>query len=341
MPEWMGVDWVPLHRIPTPRRLQTLAVLQWSLLFILGPVICYLLFLYILLFTQFTYVPLFYLAWILYDRNTSSTGGRRINWVRKLKIWEYYRDYFPITLIKTEDLDPNKNYIFGYHPHGILACGGFGNFATEATGFSKMFPGITPHLLTLKANFYHPLIRAYILYCGVCDVSKESINWILTKKGTGNAAVIVIGGADEALLAHQNSYDLTLKNRKGFVKMALRTGSSLVPVYSFGENDVFYQADNPKGSKLRQFQEMFKRLFGFSPPLFHGRGVFNYSFGFLPFRTPINTIVGKPIHTEKIAQPTSEDVDNYHKLYIEALSSLFDDNKTKYGVNEKTKLNFV
>ena len=55
-------------------------------------------------------------------------------------------------------------------------------------------------------------------------MSKESIEWITTKQGKGNAAIIVVGGAEEALEAHPNNYRLTLKNRKGFIRMALKTG---------------------------------------------------------------------------------------------------------------------
>jgi hypothetical protein len=55
-------------------------------------------------------------------------------------------------------------------------------------------------------------------------VSKESLEWILTNQGKGNAAVIVVGGAEEALQAHPGNYDITLKKRKGFVKMAIKTG---------------------------------------------------------------------------------------------------------------------
>jgi 2-acylglycerol O-acyltransferase 2 len=35
------------------------------------------------------------------------------------------------------DLDPKKNYLFAYHPHGILSIGAFLSFATEALGKSE------------------------------------------------------------------------------------------------------------------------------------------------------------------------------------------------------------
>ena len=60
----------------------------------------------------------------------------------------------------------NKNYILGYHPHGILSCGAFCNFATEATNWSGLFPGVRMHMLTLKMNFRLPVMRGYALWIG-------------------------------------------------------------------------------------------------------------------------------------------------------------------------------
>jgi len=40
----------------------------------------------------------------------------RNNW-----LFRHYRDYFPVQLIKTADLPPNKNYILASFPHGVLA----------------------------------------------------------------------------------------------------------------------------------------------------------------------------------------------------------------------------
>ena len=59
---------------------------------------------------------------------------------------------------------------------------------------------------------------------GLCDVSRESFEQILCKQGRGNIAIVAVGGAAESLDAHPGFYKLTLKNRKGFVKMAIRTG---------------------------------------------------------------------------------------------------------------------
>lgn len=42
--------------------------------------------------------------------------------------------YFPISLVKTQDLPPDRKYVFGYHPHGIIGMGAIANFGTEGTG---------------------------------------------------------------------------------------------------------------------------------------------------------------------------------------------------------------
>lgn len=56
-------------------------------------------------------------------------------------MWLHMADYFNAQLIKTADLDPHGKYVFACYPHGISALSGWINFATEATGFSKLFPG--------------------------------------------------------------------------------------------------------------------------------------------------------------------------------------------------------
>lgn len=75
-----------------------------------------------------------------------------------------------------------------------------------------------------EALFKPPLFRDYIMSSGMCNVTRESCEYILTKKGPGNSVVIVVGGAEEAFDAHPDTYTIILKPRKGFIKLALRTG---------------------------------------------------------------------------------------------------------------------
>ena len=95
----------------------------------------------------------------------------------------------------------------------------------------------------------------------------------------------MVGGATESLnVGGKDKVKLYLVRRKGFVKLALQHGRDLVPVFGFGENEIYDQVDNPKGSRIRRFQERMKDLTSFTLPLFHGRGIFQYDYGLVPFR---------------------------------------------------------
>lgn len=75
-----------------------------------------------------------------------------------------------------------------------------------------------------------------------------------------------------------------------FSESSLFYRAHLVPVFSFGENELFKQVANPKGSWLRTVQEKLQKIMGFALPLFHARGIFQYSFGLIPYRQPIHTV---------------------------------------------------
>ncbi|XP_047577290.1 2-acylglycerol O-acyltransferase 1 isoform X2 [Lutra lutra] len=284
----MKVEFAPLN-IPLARRLQTAAVLQWVLSFLLLAQVCIAVIVILIVYNYwFLYVP--YMTWLYFDWSTPEQGGRRSNWVRSWTVWRYFKDYFPIHLIKTWDLDPSRNYIFGFHPHGVLVAGAFGNFCTNYSDFEELFPGFTAYLHVLPFWFRCPLFRDYLMTSGSVSVSKKSVSHVLSKEGGGNISVIVLGGAEESLDAHPGKFTLFIRQRKGFVKIALTHGASLVPVFSFGENELFKQVNNPEGSWLRTVQEKLQKIMGFALPLFHARGIFQYNFGLMPYRKPIHTV---------------------------------------------------
>ncbi|KAI1281854.1 2-acylglycerol O-acyltransferase 2 [Halotydeus destructor] len=283
----LGIEFAPLS-LPVERRLQTAAILAFLAQFwVLGPLVTVALL--SLLFTPFFFIPCLYAAWYFYDRNSMDQGGRKWTPARHWKLWDYFRDYFPIKLVKTSDLDPGHNYMMVCHPHGILASGVLVNFGSEANKVSQLFPGIRSRILTLRELFILPGNREIHLLTGACSVNEASIEWLLTREGKGNALVIVPGGSVEVLDAVPGKLELTLKRRKGFCRLALKHGAHLVPVLSFGENDVYNQIKPEAGSLLRKIQEKFTKTFRFSPPLIYGRGIFQYTIGLLPYRKPITT----------------------------------------------------
>lgn len=243
-------------------------------------------------------------------------------------------------MLKTCDLPPDKPYVFGYHPHGIIGMGAICTFATESTGFSKQFPGIIPHLLTLESNFRIPFYRDIMLAMGICSVSKKSCSNIL-KRGAGQAITIVVGGAAESLSARPGTADLTLRKRLGFIKVAIQHGADLVPVFSFGENDIYNQMPNEKGTAVYKLQKNFQNFFGFTLPLFHGRGMLNYNLGLMPYRRRIVVVVGRPIHVEKCEKPTLEEITHIQTQYIEELMRIWHTYKDEFARMRKRELTII
>ncbi|CAD6193730.1 unnamed protein product [Caenorhabditis auriculariae] len=336
MPSMMGIEFAPLN-IPLERRLQTVGALHFFFFSLLTPAVSLILPFY-LLTTIVWPLMVAYLIWMYYDWNSPQNGAYRSEWWLRQRIHKWYADYFPVKLHTTADFDPEQNYLIGYHPHGIISMAAFINFATNGTGILEKFPSIRFHLCTLVGQFWTPFRREWGLLHGMIDCSRKSILNIINTEKKGAACVLVVGGAEEALDAHPGHHILTLNRRKGFIRLALVSGAQLVPCYSFGENDIYHQADNPKGSNIRKIQTYMKKVLGFSPPAFHGRGVFNYNVGMLPFRKPINTVLGAPIRVEKCENPTMEQIDELHATYVTRLRELFDEYKGKFGVSASTQL---
>jgi len=67
----------------------------------------------------------------------------------------------------------------------------------------------------------------------------------------------------------------------------MKHGRSLVPVFGFGENFVYGQAPNPKGSKLRRFQMWCEKNLSFTVPIIYGRG--RYADNYLLINDPLTT----------------------------------------------------
>uniref|UniRef100_K7GFN2 Acyltransferase n=1 Tax=Pelodiscus sinensis TaxID=13735 RepID=K7GFN2_PELSI len=318
------------------KHLELLSVVQWVLTFLFfGAFFTSLLL--CLLFTRLwasRAISVLYFIWWVIDRDTPERASQSLSWGRcqTAQDGSSLSDYFPIKLVRTAALPPDRSYVLGSHPHGIMCAGAFKAFCTEGSGFSRLFPGLRPSLALLAGLFPLPVYREYMMSAGMCPVSRRSLDFLLSRPG--NAVVIVVGGASESLDCAPGQHRVTLQHRTGFVRLALQHGAALVPVYSFGENDIFQQLIFPPDSWLRRLQLRFKDLMGFAPCLYWGRGL-------LPFPSPITVVVGSPILVPRRPFPTPQEVAHYHQLYLEQLHQLFDHHKASCGVPAGCQLSVV
>ncbi|VEN50167.1 unnamed protein product [Callosobruchus maculatus] len=333
--EIFGIEFAPLN-VPLERRLQTLAAAAWMITMAFGGFIGSLLIIYLLLFSKLWWLASIYLIWIYTDRDVCERGGRPIKWVRSWRWWKYNQDYYPLRFEKVPfvELDPKKNYLFCSFPHGMLSCGAFNAFATEYSEYRSYFPYHEPRVVTLSQHYYMPLFRDLALSMGGISASAKAIDYILSRPEGGHVCVLMVGGAAEAYYCKPGNYRLVLNNRRGFVKLALINGTPLVPVFNFGEIDLF---DQIEGQRLRNFQEVLRKYIGLAPVIPIGRGFFQYSFGIIPRRRVVTTVVGRPIDVPKIENPTKQQIDEYHKIFVEKLKELFEEQKHNYLENAEEK----
>jgi hypothetical protein len=75
---------------------------------------------------------------------------------------------------------------------------------------------------------------------GVVSANRSTLVEHLTTESPWRKSLILIpGGSAEALHAHPGVLKVYLKSRRGFIRVALETGCSLVPCLGFGENEVY------------------------------------------------------------------------------------------------------
>jgi 2-acylglycerol O-acyltransferase 2 len=115
-----------------------------------------------------------------------------------------------------------------------------------------------------------------------------------------------------------------LKSRKGFIKLALQKGVPVVPLYVFGTSDhyttsrAWFEVRHWVMKNLRVCIPLARGLWGSACPL--------------PVKTTI--VMGEPLEFSTPAsgsQPTQEEIDKAHNLFMKAVVALFDEHKEEFG----------
>ncbi|KAJ1922254.1 diacylglycerol O-acyltransferase 1 [Mycoemilia scoparia] len=162
-----------------------------------------------------------YTAFKIFDPRVESGKSYLHKPLLNLKFWEYLVSYFPCTIDFEETLDSGSQYVFGYHPHGILS---YGAQLIGGCGKLKMREkcndiDIRPVALPIALRV--PIFGDYLLALGTISCSRTSIRNALKERAS---VAIVVGGAQESLHGEPGKPELILDKRKGFVREAIMAG---------------------------------------------------------------------------------------------------------------------
>jgi 2-acylglycerol O-acyltransferase 2 len=103
-----------------------------------------------------------YVAYVAFDKRRM-TGTAKRGWFSKSWFLQYALRWFPIELVRTTVLDPNKIYIFGIHPHSVIP---WTAIVTFPPFWSRLFHGIHVRLLAASVVFFIPIVREAFLLAG-------------------------------------------------------------------------------------------------------------------------------------------------------------------------------
>ena len=225
--------------------------------------------------------------------------------------------WFPYVDIVYEEEPQVVKSIFCCHPHGVFSIGAalllddlnYHELPDGSGGRREVAIVAAPFL-----RWCNPLFK------WLTDLTDIHIHGAGRKEfrkllDTGQACALIPGGFSEATITCVGKERIFVKDRKGFIKYALRAGYSLTPVYVFGESDLYH---NPQG--LWTFRLYLNTLYFQLPAVVP----FGYALAPLaPRRIPIRIVCGPALELPRIENPTDDDVNLYHAKYVTAVEQLF------------------
>lgn len=206
-------------------------------------------------------------------------------------------------------------------PHGVLPFANLLSIPAINTFLGCPFVGSGASVV-----FHTPFLR-YMTLWGVVAVDRKSIEKAVSR---GKCVGIVPDGVAGIFKTSSHKELVAMKDRKGIARLALRTGTPIVPAYSFGNTTAFSCWYDSFG-----ILEFISRKAQASLFLYWGR------FGLpIPRRVQVTMAFGRVIEVQKVENPTEEQIDEVHQKIINATKQMFDLHKASLGWGDK-EMEFV
>jgi len=222
-----------------------------------------------------------------------------------------------------------RNYVMCWHPHGIFAISGMffvshhwaRDFPSGQT--AKQFVCVAPLLLRV------PFLAEYLLLCHARSQDRRNFNKLLDQ---GATVAVCPGGIYEQINTDEKQERLFFPANLGFIRLAIQHGTPLIPIYCFGENQLWRTAE-----WVRKVNNFFYKTFKMGNVIV--LGAFGLPTTLLipnPLCVPVfgrrlHIEFGAPVEVgEKEAEPSDARVKEVYTKYVAALQKMFDENAPKY-----------
>jgi len=201
-----------------------------------------------------------------------------------------------------------------WHPHGIS-----GVTPVIHNGYKITSPEYKPTKGVVHYGYFMlPFIKDIIPLLNAIPSDEFSIRDTLQKESIS----ITIGGIDEMSRVSPKDLQLVVRKRSGIFKIALELGIPIVPVLTYGEQEVFPESE---WGILKCYNDFLYKWFRFRFPFPKLDSLVNWTrLSQMPLE-PIVTYTGKPVRTKKIVNPSPKQIKKLRDLYIQRLQELFDE----------------
>lgn len=226
--------------------------------------------------------------------------------------------------LKEEDKKPGAQFVLAVFPHGANC-----DYRVIMDGMlDDALPNTAHKVRALAATvlFRLPIVREIALWTGCVDARRSVADSLLKR---GYSFLVLPGGMAEQIRTIRGREEVYLKKRKGFVKLAMRHGVPVIPMYVFGASDYYYTS-----RALYGFRLWLMNTLAISIPLAFG----SYGSFLCPLPIKSTIVFGKLLHfkLKEKGSPTPEEVEAAHADFIVALTSLFDEHKERLGYGDRT-----
>jgi len=230
---------------------------------------------------------------------------------------------FPVRVVDTL---PHKG-IYLIHPHGLLTMAHIMHVGTRLTNWPER---------NIKGTAMYSLW--YILGMSECldefiPSYYESMKAVLH---SNKSLSISLGGIAEVQQVTPGRMCLKVKSRKGAFKLAIETGTPIVPVLVYGENELYQPII--QGELLKNVNS-FLNKFGMTMLFPSFESLYKtLQLIYKPYNNPIETCIGKAIPVGPAREATKESIYLIRKIYMKRLQELYTETKPAHYAD---KIEFI